>query len=139
KGTEFQFSTLVGSFELLKNNAQLSWMGQNSSINYGYSRVQMDGYRENSDYFREGHTLSGIAFRNEKHQVSYLFNQTYLKSYIPSSINESDFENNPHVAAANWREAKGFEQYHNWMGGLDYEWKINSNFNLNSAIYFATK
>jgi iron complex outermembrane receptor protein len=139
KGTEFQFSTLVGSFELLKNNAQLSWMGQNSSINYGYSRVQMDGYRENSDYFREGHTLSGIAFRNEKHQVSYLFNQTYLKSYIPSSINESEFENNPHVAAANWREAKGFEQYHNWMGGLDYEWKINSNFNLNSAIYFATK
>lgn len=139
KGFEFQFSTLVGSFELLKNNAQLSWTGEKSSINYGYSRVQMDGYRENSDYFREGHTLSGIAFRNEKHQVSYLFHQTYLKSYIPSSINQSDFENNPQVAAANWREAKGFEQYHNWMGGLDYEWKMNSNLTFNSAVYFATK
>src|SRR5690606_2475321 len=80
KGFEFQFSTLVGSFELLKNNAQLSWTGEKSSINYAYYRVQMDGYSENSDYFREGHTHSGIAFRNEKHQVSYLFHQSYLKS-----------------------------------------------------------
>lgn len=139
KGTEFQFSTLVGSFELLKNNAQMSWTGEKSSINYGYSRAQMDGYRENSDYFREGHTFSGIAFQNDKHQVSYLFNQTYLKSYIASSINQSDFENNPHVAAANWREAKGFEQYHNLMGGLDYEFQMYSNFKLNAAAYFAIK
>jgi iron complex outermembrane receptor protein len=139
RGTEFQFSTTIGSFDLMKNNAGFSWTTENSSINYGYSRLQTDGFRENSDYFREGHTLSGIAFQNDKHQVSYLFHQTYLKSYIPSSINQSDFENNPHVAAANWREAKGFEQYHNWMGGMDYEWKMNSNLIFNSAIYFATK
>lgn len=139
KGSEFLFSTTIGSFELMKNNANFSWTGDNSSLNYGYSRLQTDGFRENSDYFREGHTLSGNAFQNEKHHLSYLFNQTYLKSYIPSSINLTDFENNPNLAAANWRDAKGFEQYHNWMGGLDYEFQINSNLQLGSAIYFAIK
>lgn len=135
----WQFGTTVGSFELLKNNAHFAWEGEKSSIQYAYSRIQLDGFRENSNYFREGHTLSGNLFQNEKHQLRYLFNQTYLKSYIPSSINQTDFEENPHLAAANWREAKGFEQYHNWMLGLDYSWKLNSNFTLNSAIYGATK
>src|SRR5690606_38988911 len=80
KGSEFRFSTLLGSFGLMKNNAGYSWTGDFSSLNYNYSRTESEGFRQNSDYFREGHTLSGNIFQNEKHQLSYLFNQTYLKS-----------------------------------------------------------
>lgn len=139
KGSEFRFSTTIGSFELLKNNAGYSWTGENASLNYGFSRIQTDGFRENSDYFRESHTISGNAFQNEKHRLSYLFNQTYLKSYIASSINQTDFEESPEVAAANWREAKGFEQYNNLMGGLDYSYQINPQTELATAVYFAIK
>src|SRR5690606_34932713 len=120
KGSEFRFSTLLGSFGLMKNNAGYSWTGDFSSLNYNYSRTESEGFRQNSDYFREGHTLSGNIFQNEKHQLSYLFNQTYLKSYIASSVSQTDFEQNPSAAAGNWLEAKGFEQYENWMAGLDY-------------------
>src|SRR5690606_28998958 len=102
-------------------------------------RIQSDGFRENSGYFREGHTISGDAYRNEKHRLSYLFNQTYLKSFIASSINENDFEENPSSAAANWRVAQGYEQYTNWMGGLDYAYQISPKTELAAAVYFATK
>lgn len=139
KGSEFRFSTTVGSFELLKNNAGYSWNSDHSSIHYGYSRIQSDGFRENSGYFREGHTISGDAYRNEKHRLSYLFNQTYLKSFIASSINENDFEENPSSAAANWRVAQGYEQYTNWMGGLDYAYQISPKTELAATVYFATK
>jgi len=139
KGSEFRFSTLLGSFGLMKNNAGYSWTGDFSSLNYNYSRTESEGFRQNSDYFREGHTLSGNIFQNEKHQLSYLFNQTYLKSYIASSVSQTDFEQNPSAAAGNWLEAKGFEQYENWMGGLDYSYKINSKMELATAVYFASK
>lgn len=139
KGSEFRFSTTVGSFDLLKNNAGFSWRDDHSSINYGFSRIQSDGFRENSDYFREGHTISGDVYRNEKHRLSYLFNQTYLKSYIASSINEIDFQENPSSAAANWQAAQGYEQYTNWMGGLDYAYQISSKSEFSTALYFAAK
>src|SRR5690606_37927236 len=58
KGSEFRFSTLLGSFGLMKNNAGYSWTGDFSSLNYNYSRTESEGFRQNSDYFREGHTLS---------------------------------------------------------------------------------
>ncbi len=138
-GSEFRFSTTVGSFDLLKNNAGFSWRDDHSSLNYGFSRIQSDGFRKNSDYFREGHTISGDVYRNEKHRLSYLFNQTYLKSYIASSINEIDFQENPSSAAANWQAAQGYEQYTNWMGGLDYAYQLSPKTELAAAVYFATK
>lgn len=136
KGNEFRFSTFVGSFGLLKNAANYSWTGNSSSINYGYSRIESEGFRQNSDYFREAHTLSGNIFQNDNHKLSYLFNHTYLKAFIASSISEDEFENNPQNAASNWLAAKGFEQYHSYMGGLGYSGKINSDLNYSAAAYF---
>lgn len=139
KGSEFRFSTLLGSFGLMKNTANYSWTGDVSSINYGYSRIESEGFRQNSDYFRDAHTLSGNISQNENHKLSYLFNHTYLKAFIASSINEEEFENNPQNAASNWLAAKGFEQYHSYMGGLDYSGKINSDLNYSAAAYFNIK
>jgi iron complex outermembrane receptor protein len=34
---------------------------------------------------------------------------TQLKAYIPSSINEDDFNNHPEKAARNWAQAQGYE------------------------------
>lgn len=139
KGNEFRFSTLIGSFGLMKNTANYSWTGNSSSINYGYSRIESEGFRQNSDYFREAHTLSGNIFQNDQHKLSYLFNHTYLKAFIASSITQDEFENNPQNAASNWLAAKGFEQYHSYMGGLDYSGEINSALNYSAAVYFNIK
>src|SRR5690606_41581513 len=124
---------------MMSINAAYSRTGGLAPLRYDYYCTEREGFRQKSDYFREGHTLSGNISQNEKHQLSYLFNQTYLKSYIASSVSQTDFEQNPSAAAGNWLEAKGFEQYENWMGGLDYLYKINSKMELATAVYFASK
>lgn len=135
-GTQFNFSTLIGSFGLMKNTAKAGWQGNHSSVNLSYHRIESEGFRQNSDYFREGYTLSGNIYEDDKNRLSYLFNHTYLKAFIASSITEDDFINNPQNAAANWLAAQGFEQYKTYMGGLDYSGIINSNLNYSAAVYF---
>lgn len=139
QGTEVDFSALLGSFGLMKNTAKFNWQGNHSSVNFGYHRIQSEGFRQNSNYFREGYNLSGNIYEDQKNKLSYLFNHIYLKAFIASSITEEEFQNNPQNAAANWLNAKGFEQYHSYMGGLDFNRKINSNLEYAAAVYFNIK
>lgn len=139
KGHEFIFSTLIGSFGLIKNTVKYGWRGNHSSVNFGYHRLESEGFRQNSNYFREGYTLNGDIYKDEKNQLSYLFNHTYLKAFIASSITKDEFENHPENAASNWLDSKGFEQYHSWLGGLDYKRKINPDLNYSTTVYFNLK
>ena len=124
QGSRASVSSTHGSFGLMKNTFSYGLNTHSASLNISYHRLATDGYRENSAYNREGITLAGELFRKEKSRLTYFGNHTFLKAFIPSSVDKTSFENNPRAAAFTWKAAKGYEQYTSWLGGLAYDWQV---------------
>jgi iron complex outermembrane recepter protein len=137
-GTNAAVSTVYGSYGLRKFNATASAEQKSASIKFNYHTLDTDGWRQNNRYHREGQTISGELFRRENSQLSYLANHTFVKAYIPSSINKEMFENNPRAAAPTWLASKGFEQYDSYLAGLDYHFTIGKIRNQ-SSVFFNSK
>lgn len=133
-GSTARISTTHGSFGLMKNTIGYSLDTKNGSLNLSYHKLETDGYRDNSAYDREGVTLAGELFRKENSRLTYFGNYTYLKAYIPSSIDKETFENDPSAAAFTWNAAKGYEQYDSWLGGLAYDWQLGKVKNSTSVF-----
>lgn len=134
-GNQATISTTYGSFNLIKNSINYSGATQSSSVNLNYHKLQTDGWRDNSAYDREGITLSGELFRKENSKLTYFSNYTWLKAFIPSSIDKKTFDENPKAAAATWAAAKGYKQYESVLGGLSYDWKISDHINNSTSIF----
>jgi iron complex outermembrane receptor protein len=84
---------------------------ENASFRAGYSKTHSDGYRENNEYDRHNFTLLNETNYSNKGKLNFLLNITDLKSFIPSSLSEEDYLNEPEKAAFIWNEIKGFEDY----------------------------
>lgn len=127
-------STIHGSYGLLKNSFNFSFNKKKSAHTINFHNLQTDGWRENSSYQRKGVTASGELFRKKNSQLSYLTNYTYLKAFIPSSINKITFDNNPSAGAPNWVASKGFKEYKSLLAGLSYDWNIKKVKNSTSVF-----
>lgn len=138
-GSRASISATYGSFGLAKNTINYGFSGQTGSININYHRLESSGYRENSRYFREGFTLAGDALRKEKSRLTYFGNYTYMMAYIPSSVSKNSFDNDPQAAAPTWKAAKGYEQYHNWLGGLAYDWQVSRGIRNSTSVFGSYK
>ena len=138
-GQSTGISTVVGSFGLLKNSLNYSLNKKTGSLNLSYHKMETNGWRENSNYNREGITLAGELFRKKKSKLTYLSNYTYLKSYIPSSINKTMFDNNPKSGAPTWVTSKGYKEYKSALGGLAYDLKINENLDNSTSVFINYK
>lgn len=138
-GSRAVVSTTHGSYGLMKNTLNYGYNGETGSLNINYHKLETDGYRENSKYNREGVTLAGELFRREKSKLTYFGNYTYLKAYIPSSINKDMYDNNPRGAAPTWKASKGYEEYDSWLGGLAYDWKVADWLANSTSVFVNTK
>lgn len=125
-----------GSFGLLKNRLNVN-LGRQFAINY--HKLQTDGWRENSAYKREGFTITGELFRKPNSKLRYLGSYTWLKAFIPSSIDRKTFDENPKAAAATWLASKGYKEYRSVLGGLAYEFRINKNLSNNTSVFINYK
>lgn len=134
-GHSAQISTTHGSFGLVKTSAAYSVNTKSGSLNLSYHKLESDGWRDNSSYRREGITLAGELFRKKKSKLTYFGNYTYLKAFIPSSIDKETFDNNPKAAAFTWNAAKGYEQYDSFLGGLAFDWMIIGNLKNSTSVF----
>ncbi|UPZ16148.1 TonB-dependent receptor [Flavobacterium humidisoli] len=134
-----EMSSVFGSFGLLKNRVSFDLNEKSSSLSLNYHNLKTDGWRENSAYNREGITLSGELFRKKNSKLTYFSNYTYLKAYIPSSINKTAFDNNPQSGAPTWVASKGFKEYKSTLGGLAYDFKINDHLNNSTSVFINYK
>jgi len=134
-GSTASVSTVYGSFGLIKNSVNYNLNTRSASLNLGYHKLETDGWRNNSAYNREGVTLAGELFRKEKSKLTYFGNYTWLKAFIPSSIDRKTFDENPKAAAPTWAASQGYKQYESVLGGLDYEWKLFRNFGNNTSVF----
>jgi len=134
-----EVSSVFGSFGLLKNRVSFDLNEKSSSVSLNYHNLKTDGWRENSAYNREGITLSGELFRKKNSKLTYFSNYTYLKAYIPSSINKTAFDNNPQSGAPTWVASKGFKEYKSTLGGLAYDFKINDHLTNSTSVFINYK
>uniref|UniRef100_UPI00404AB9C5 TonB-dependent receptor family protein n=1 Tax=Gelidibacter sp. TaxID=2018083 RepID=UPI00404AB9C5 len=128
-------ATLLGSFELWKQTLAIGISNERSSLNVSYNHLQNEGFRANSRYNRHSVNITGKHQLNEKSTLSFIGIFTKLKAFIPSSINETDFLNNPEIAATNWAEAEGFESYDKVLLGLNYDVKFSSKLTLSTSVF----
>lgn len=127
--------TQVGSFGLWRQNVSVGVQKDNSYLLANYNHLQSDGFRDNSSYNRDAFNLSGSLVLNDKSQLSFISIFTRLKAFIPSSINATDFENNPQTAPANWAQSQGFESYNRIIMGVNYQLNINSKLNWSTSLF----
>ncbi|SHH84544.1 TonB-dependent receptor [Flavobacterium defluvii] len=132
-------SSVFGSFGLLKNSLNFGLDEKSGSLNISYHNLKTDGWRENSAYNREGITLAGELFRKKNSKLTYFSNYTYLKAFIPSSINKTTFENNPQSGAPTWVASKGYKEYKSTLGGLAYDFSINQNLKNSTSVFINYK
>lgn len=139
KGQSASISSIFGSYGLLKNSLNYSLNEKQASLNLSYHKLETDGWRQNSAYKREGITLAGELFRKKNSKLTYFSNYTYLKAFIPSSINKAMFENSPQSGAPTWVASKGYKEYKSTLAGLAYDFKINENLNNSTSIFINYK
>ncbi len=135
KGQSASINTVHGSFGLLKNTINYSLNKEKASINISYNKLKSDGWRENSTYNREGITIGGQLFKKQNSQLTYFSNYTYLKAFIPSSINKETYEKSPQSGAVTWVAAKGYKEYKSTLGGLAYDFKINDAITNSTSVF----
>ena len=133
-GQMASFSSTHGSFGLVKNNISYGLNQKSGSLNVSYHSLKADGWRENSAYDREGVTIAGELLRKQHSKLTYFGNYTFMKAFIPSSIDFETFTNNPQAAAFTWNAAQGYEQYDSYLSGLSYEFRIGNFSNVTSVF-----
>lgn len=128
-------TTTFGSFGLLQQRLSGGYSDSNSNLFLNYSDLQSDGYRANSSYNRKSFNVHGSQKTSAKGSLSFLGIFTRLKAYIPSSLNENDFNNNPQKAATTWASAKGYESYDKFLLGLGYDHQFSEKWALKSSVF----
>ena len=132
-------ATTYGSFGLIKQNLSAGYSNAKSNLFSSFTHLQNDGFRINSAYDRKTFNLHGKQKINTKGNLSFLGIFTRLKAFIPSSINETDFNNNPEKAAANWAAAKGNESYDKLLMGMGYSHLFSEKWSFKTSVFLNIK
>ncbi len=136
-GNTFLTNTLtVGSFGLLKDNLSFRHSEKNFNLNLSYNHLQTDGFRQNNSFERNGILLTSSLRLHPKGKLDFLVNHIDYSAGIPSSINQTDFDENPRRAAANWLAARGFEANKYTLAGVSYSHSFNTNLKATSSIFY---
>jgi iron complex outermembrane receptor protein len=124
-----------GSFGLQKLNLQASLGNQNNSGNFLYSNTKSDGFRENNELQKNIFSIASNHFVGENDKLSILANYIDLKAFIPSSINEETYKNNPEAASSNWKNAKGYEDYKRGLFGLSWQHDYSNKSSQHTSVF----
>lgn len=128
--------TGTGMFNTWRNALQAAYKNGGTSLSLGYGRKTSDGFRQNSTYRRDHMYIHGRT-GSGKNRLSIHFLATDLRAGIPSSLNATDYFNDPALAAGNWRAVNGFEDYTRITGGTTWEHRFNDRWK-NSVSAFSS-
>jgi len=125
----------IGSFGLLKQTVNINHGTTKNSVKAIYSNTHSDGFRDNNEYDRQTVTVNTNHYLGEKDELSFLGSYVDLKAFIPSSLNEDDFINNPTAAAFTWGQAQGFEDSKRGIFGLSWNHKYSDNIMQITSVF----
>ena len=128
-------TSTFGSYGLQQQRLSGGYSDSNSNLFSSYTDLQSDGYRANSSYKRKSFNIHGNQKITNKGNLSFLGIFTRLKGYIPSTLNENDYNNNPKKAATTWAAAQGYESYDKSIVGLGYDHQFSKNWSLKASLF----
>ncbi|MBT8188614.1 MAG: TonB-dependent receptor [Croceitalea sp.] len=127
----------IGSYGLLKDNLTFQHSEKKFNLNVSYNHLETNGYRQNNQFERDGLLLNLQTKINQKSTLALLFNHIDYTAQIPSSLNLTDFEEDPTRAASNWLEAQGFEANKYSLAGLSFSQLFNSRFSQTTSLFYS--
>jgi iron complex outermembrane receptor protein len=125
----------IGSFGLNKGVININHGTSNNAFRAVYSNTQSDGYRDNNQYSRQTFTMQSNHFLGKKNELIFLGSYVDLKAFIPSSINEDTYINNPKKAAFTWQQSKGFEDSKRGVLGLSWKSQYTNKIKHISSVF----
>jgi iron complex outermembrane receptor protein len=137
KQTQAGFSTQFGSFNTQKHLFQVSSNTDKAALNASFTNLISDGFRQNGNYDRKSALVNGNFDVGKSGKIGYLANFTRLKAFIPSSLNETDFMNNPKKAAFTWGKAQGYESYDRGLLGASYSNTVLGNLTNSTSVFIS--
>lgn len=133
--TSAKSEVLFGSFGLKKAMLNFNHGNATNSVRGIYSNTHSDGYRENNQYDRQTITLTSNHYLNENNKLSFLGSFVALKAFIPSSVDENVFMNDPSAADSAWNRSKGFEDYNRGIFGASWTHNYNNKLKHITSIF----
>ncbi|MAE85973.1 MAG: TonB-dependent receptor [Flammeovirgaceae bacterium] len=133
--TSLDVSQTVGSFGMSRFSIRADHNDGKNQITLGVTDLLSEGFRDNSNYNRKQAGMTARTEINEKTSISTIAQYTWLKAYIPSSINEQDYLNSPEKAAFTWGQAQGYEQYNKGLVGLTLNQRFNQSSDLKVSVF----
>lgn len=137
KGFSLRNSLTIGSFGLVKKSIASDYSNDDFNLHINYDHLELDGFRENSNYNRNTIFLNSSYRLNDKTELSLLINHTDYTAQIPSSIGSTDFEEDPSQAAFTWKQSKGFEADEQTLIGLSVKYQFSDDFKTTTSIFYS--
>ena len=137
KSTNFSNNLTVGSFGLLKNNLSFNHFDGKLRLGLQYGHLETDGYRQNSNFDRDGVLLNTSYQINAKNRIGLLVNHIDYTAQIPSSLGATAFAEDPQQATFTWRVSQGYETNACTLAGLNYKHRFSDRLE-NSTSFFYT-
>ena len=134
--TKFTNNTTIGSYGLFKNSLGFTHSQKDFYMTFQYGHMEIDGYRENNRFERDGFLLNTIFKLSEKSEVGLLVNHIDYSAQIASSISQEDFDEDPTQAAFTWRSAKGYEDNNYSLIGLSHTYYANSKLKNTTSLFY---
>ncbi len=134
--TQLMNSFSVGSYNMLKDNLTFSHSEKNFNLSLSYNHLEMDGYRQNSQFNRDGVLLNSQFRIGEKSSMAILVNYIDYTAHIASSINQTDFDEDPTRAASNWLAAQGYEANNYLLTGLSHTYQFSDKLKNTTSIFY---
>jgi len=136
RSTNFSNNFTAGSFGLLKNHLSFNHFDGKLRLGLQYGHLETDGYRQNSNFERDGFLLNTSYQINAKNKIALLVNHIDFTAQIPSSLGATAFEEDPQQATFVWRVSQGFETNNYTLVGLNYSHKFNDNLENSTSIFY---
>lgn len=136
KSTNLSNNFTVGSFGLLKNSLSFNHFDGKLRLGFQYGHLETNGYRQNSNFDRDGLLLNTSYQINEKNKISLLINHIDFTAQIPSSLGATAFAEDPQQATFTWRASKGFETNKYSLVGLNYSHEFNDKLKNSTSVFY---
>ena len=130
-------SFTIGSYNLIKDNVSFKHSeNEKLEVIFSYNHFETDGYRQNNNFKRDGILLNTSYHTSPKNRLQFLLNYIDYTAQIPSSLNLTDFKENPTNAAPNWLAAQGFEANKYLLTGFSNSFRFSDNLENTTSIFY---
>ncbi|MDF4220479.1 TonB-dependent receptor [Maribacter sp. M208] len=134
--TKFSNNTTIGSYGLFKNSLGFTHAQKDFYMTFQYGHMEIDGYRENNRFERDGFLLNTIFKISEKSEIGLLVNHIDYSAQIASSLSQEDFNKDPTQAAFTWGSAKGYEDNNYSLIGLSHTYRASSKLKNTTSLFY---